>query len=104
MANENQDSRASEEGLASEYKQRTRWQKIFPLIICATSFTVQIFVLGFYKAFGPIYVSLLKEFGGDAASTGRILFMNVPFVLFIMFDSFVFHSFFELLFFLISSF
>ena len=97
MANENQDSRASEEGLASEYKQRTRWQKIFPLIICATSFTVQIFVLGFYKAFGPIYVSLLKEFGGDAASTGRILFRTslcalnnlgffcVPFLLWLLF-------------------
>ena len=29
--------------------------KYFPWIVCATSFVVQFFGLGFYKAFGPVY-------------------------------------------------
>ena len=54
-------------------KQKTRWQRIFPWIVCATSFVVQFFVLGFYKSFGPVYVKLLEPkpsgFGGNPVST-----------------------------------
>jgi len=47
--------------------------KYFPWIVCATSFIVQFFVLGFYKAFGPVYVKLLQAepegYGGTPVAT-----------------------------------
>ena len=51
--------------------------KYFPWIVCATSFIVQFFVLGFYKAFGPVYVKLLQPepegYGGTPLATCRCL-------------------------------
>ena len=52
--------------------------KYFPWIVCATSFIVQFFVLGFYKSFGPVYVKLLQPepegYGGSPVATCKILF------------------------------
>lgn len=57
----------------AEKQQQTFRQKYFPWIICATSFVVQFFVLGFYKAFGPVYVKLLQPepegYGGSPLAT-----------------------------------
>lgn len=51
--------------------------KYFPWIVCATSFIVQFFVLGFYKSFGPVYVKLLQPepegYGGSPVATCKIL-------------------------------
>jgi len=56
---------------------REKLDNIFPWIITATSFTVQFFVLGFYKSFGPVYVKLLQPkhlggLGGDSVSTSWV--------------------------------
>ena len=52
--------------------------KYFPWIVCATSFIVQFFVLGFYKSFGPVYVKLLQPepegYGGSPVATCKVSF------------------------------
>ncbi|XP_066915173.1 monocarboxylate transporter 2-like [Clytia hemisphaerica] len=55
--------------------------KYFPWIVCATSFVVQFFVLGFYKAFGPVYVKLLQEepegYGGSPVATSWVASLSI---------------------------
>lgn len=57
------------------------WTKYFPWVVCATSFVVQFFVLGFYKSFGPVYVKLLQPepegYGGSPVATCKFIYLNL---------------------------
>ena len=69
-------------GITSRFEQlRKAVKRIFPWIVCATSFIVQFFVLGFYKSFGPVYVKLLKPrpegLAGSYSATCMFIFIFV---------------------------
>lgn len=65
----------------SKKKQQSAFKRYFPWCICATSFCVQFFVLGFYKSFGPVYVQLLEDepegLGGGPVATSWVASLSI---------------------------